>query len=186
MFVRMMLDSAERLLQLISETFSASARAFAFCLVEEFSHHMITDSSQPWEYTVCTMCTTHIDRRGIYAFTSPSLIFNHSTLWPKCFVAFYFGFPSSDDHAASCLVFAPAATIVVIVLQVFLQLLSNLMNVGSSAPCYCVHGSSQRMNSVCWRRQLPEPLLWESRDSSWSNDVNATSEVTFGHSIGAF
>ena len=146
MLVRMMLDSAERLLQLISETFSASARAFAFCLVEEFSHHMITDSSQPWEYTVCTMCTTHIDRRGIYAFTSPSLIFNHSTLWPKCFVAFYFGFPSSDDHAASCLVVALAATIV-IVLQVFLQLLSNLMNVGSSASCYCVHGSSQHRSA---------------------------------------
>ena len=92
------------------------------------------------------MCTTHIDRRGIYAFTSPSLIFNHSTLWPKCFVASYFGFPSSDDHAASCLVFAPAATIV-IVLQVFLQLLSNLMNVGSSATCYCVHGSSQHRSA---------------------------------------
>ena len=92
------------------------------------------------------MCTTHIDRRGIYAFMSPSLIFNHSTLWPKCFVAFYFGFPSSDDHAASCLVVALAATIV-IVLQVFLQLLSNLMNVGSSAPCYCVHGSSQHRSA---------------------------------------
>ena len=39
--------------------------------------------------------------------------------------------------------------------------------------------SWQLSASVCWRRQLPEPLLWESRDSSWSNDANATSEETF-------